>query len=107
MRAGFYTFQPESTRIKASPKRENPIKTKDQYRLRNFFPVRQLVGPSHFALHLKAVLGLLLLPNCLAGIFHHCPRQPAREMCSRVYGLVTVINSLWTNRQADGRMDYC
>ena len=23
MRAGFYTFQPESTRIKASPKREN------------------------------------------------------------------------------------
>ena len=39
MRAGLNTFQPESTRIKASPKRENPIKTKDQYRLRNFFHI--------------------------------------------------------------------
>ena len=37
MRAGFYTFQPESTRIKASPKRENPKETKDLYRLRIFF----------------------------------------------------------------------
>jgi len=37
VRAVLNTFQPESTRIKASPKRENLIKTKDQYRLRNFF----------------------------------------------------------------------
>ena len=37
MRAVLNTFQPESTRIKASPKRENLIKTKDQYRLPNFF----------------------------------------------------------------------
>ena len=39
MRTGFYTFQPESIRIKASPKRENPKETKDLYRLRNFFHV--------------------------------------------------------------------
>ena len=38
MRAGLNTFQLESTRIKASPKRGNPIKTKDQYRLGHFFP---------------------------------------------------------------------
>ena len=37
MRAGLNTFQPESTQIKASPKRENPIKTKDQYRLGHSF----------------------------------------------------------------------
>ena len=37
MRAVLDTFQPEFTRIKASPKRENLIKTKDQYRLPNFF----------------------------------------------------------------------
>ena len=37
MRAGSYTFQPESTLIKASSKRGNPKETKDLYRLRNFF----------------------------------------------------------------------
>ena len=51
MRAVLDTFQPESTRIKASPKRENPIKTKDQYRLRNFF--RRLVAISFFFLMLQ------------------------------------------------------
>ena len=30
MRAGLSTFQFDSTPIKASPKRENPIKTKDR-----------------------------------------------------------------------------
>ena len=38
MRAGLNTFQLESTQIKPSPKQENPIKTKDQYRLGHFFP---------------------------------------------------------------------
>ena len=37
MRAGLNTFQLESTRVKALPKRGNPIKTKDQYRLGHFF----------------------------------------------------------------------
>jgi len=35
-----------------------------------------------------AVLGLLLLPNCLVGLHHHCPCPPARDLGSRVSGLV-------------------
>ena len=40
MRAGLNTFQLECTQIKASPKQENPIKTKNQYRLGHFFQAR-------------------------------------------------------------------
>ena len=28
------------------------------------------------------------MPNCLAGLFHHCPCPPARDLGSRVSGLV-------------------
>ena len=35
-----------------------------------------------------AVLSLLLRPNCLVGLFHHCPCPPARDLASRVSGLV-------------------
>ena len=41
-----------------------------------------------FFRRLWAVFTLLLLPNCLVGLFHHCPCQPARDLGSRVYGLV-------------------
>ena len=44
MRAGFYTFQSESTRIRASPKQEYPKETKDLYCLRNFFRTGSLEG---------------------------------------------------------------
>ena len=57
MRAGLNTFQPESTRIKASPKRENPIKTKDQYRLGHFFQSKFRVSPYNKICHLEMVKG--------------------------------------------------
>ena len=48
------------------------------------------VGPS--ALVFFGVYGrffaLLLLPNCLRNLFYHCSCPPARNSCSRVYGLV-------------------
>ena len=47
-------------------------------------PLCPLVGPLVVNIllfrRLWAVLGLKLLPNCLAGLFHHCPCPPARDL---------------------------
>ena len=43
-----------------------------------------------FFRRLRAIWGLLLLPNCLPiGQFHHCPCPPVCDFGSRVFGLVT------------------
>jgi len=41
---------------------------------------------------LRAVLRLQLQPNCLAGLFHHCPCPPTRDLGSRVSGLAVLGN---------------
>ena len=48
MGAGFHTPQPKSARIKASPKRQNPKKTRDRHRLRNFVPETDQLYPCPF-----------------------------------------------------------
>ena len=73
MRAGLNTFQPESTRIKASPKRENPIKTKDQYRLRNFFRPSMQSDPSQ---HCQDPICTTNTMPTQSALSQHCP-QPA------------------------------
>ena len=47
------------------------------------------VGNTLLFWRLQAVWGLQLLPNCLAGLFHHCPFSPARDLGSCVSGLVS------------------
>ena len=43
---------------------------------------------------LQAVLGLLLLPNCLVGLFHHSPCPPLRYLGSRVFTALFLENIL-------------
>ena len=50
--------------------------------------VGRLVCDTLLFRRLQGVLGIQLLPNCLAGLFHHCPCPPARDLGSRVSGLV-------------------
>ena len=53
------------------------------------------VGDTLLFLCLRAVLGLQLLPHCLAGLFHHCPCPPAHDLASCVSGLVSSLPSLY------------
>ena len=54
--------------------------------------IRLLVCVSFFWC-LRAFSELLLLPNCLKILFHHCPCPPACDFGSCVYGLVSRLNA--------------